>query len=557
MKKNILFVVSCLLSLCMHAQLKINNEIFFIGANATVTVQGDVSSNVDILGTGLLQLKGTSLQNVDMGGKTIPNLELDNTTNATLLNSAARIGNSFTFTNGKFLLANLNLLMASGAAISGNNSSRFIVTGGTGVLTKEGLTTTAFTYPVGFSASEYNPVIIANNGTTDDISVRCLQNVLDNGLTGSPVTADFASNSWVVTEAVAGGSDLSMTGEWTSTDELAGFNRVKSGIARYNTGTDWDLPASNVLAASGGGPYTRNRSTINQPGVFAVADLDKVNAAKLNLKIFLQGPYNAGAGTMNDGLRTLNVIPLTQPYSAAMSSFFDRTGSVYDGSAGVNETVPNPGVFDVAGTNDDIVDWVFLSLQNGATPATRLQTRVALVQRDGDIVEYDATGGTYVPVRMPIDADGNYHLVVGHRNHLPIRTPVSQLLQDNTVFTYNFTTAQAQAYQDGAIVTNAAMAQNGSAFMMWAGNVFQDIYVRATTQTLPPPTKPSDGAAILVILGGDPNATGGYTLGDVNMDGYTRATTQTLPPPLKPSDAAFILSTPLGGNNNATRTAHQ
>ena len=37
------------------------------------------------------------------------------------------------------------------------------------------------------------------------------------------------------------------------------------------------------------------------------------------------------------------------------------------------------------------------------------------------------------------------------------------------------------------------------------------------------PAIPSDAAAILVILGGVPTATGGYTPGDVNMDGRTRA----------------------------------
>ncbi len=543
MKRTILLSTVCLLSLLIQAQLKIDNAVFFIGAGSTVTVQGDVTSNVDILGTGLLQLKGTSLQNLNMGGNTIPNLELDNTANATLLSSNARIGNSLLFTNGKFLLANLNLLMAPGASASGNNSSRFVVTGGSGVLTKQGLTTGSFTYPVGFSATEYNPVAITNNGTTDDISVRCLQNVLDNGLTGSPVTGHFANNSWVVTEAVAGGSDLAMTGEWITADELPGFNRLRSGIARYNTGTDWDLPAGNVQAAAGAGPYTRNRTAINQPGVFAIADLDKVNAAKLNLKIFLQGPYNTGSGMMNDGLRTNNVIPLSQPYSAAMSSFFNRAGSIYDGSPSVNETVPAATVFDVAGTNDDIVDWVFLSMQDGSTPATRLQTRVALLQRDGDIVEYDAGTSTYVPVRMPLNADGNYHLVVGHRNHLPIRTPVSQLLQDNTVFNYDFTTGQTQAYQNGSILTNAAMVQNGSTFLMWGGNVIVNTQVRASGA---PATQNDALYLVNTLLGGTIGTilTNQYSSGDVNMDGSVRASGS----PTTQNDALILVNGILSGN---------
>src|SRR5687767_14100823 len=98
----LLFVCGGIAMIPCHSQLKIDNAVFFIGAGATVTVQGDVTSNVDIQGTGLLQLKGSVLQNVDMGGFTIPNLELDNAAHATLLNTNTRIGTSMLFTNGKF-----------------------------------------------------------------------------------------------------------------------------------------------------------------------------------------------------------------------------------------------------------------------------------------------------------------------------------------------------------------------------------------------------------------------------------------------------------------------
>jgi hypothetical protein len=273
--------------------------------------------------------------------------------------------------NNQMIILDKNLVMGSSATFVSADANEFVVTNNTGTVTKQSLGTTAFTYAVGFSAAEYNPVTIANNGTVDNISVRCLQNVLDQGLTGSPVTSDFANNSWVVTEAVAGGSSLDITGTWTSADELPNFNRSKVGIARYNTGTDWDLPSSNVVAAAGTNPYTRNRTGITTTGVFAVADLDKVNAAKLSLKVFLQGPYSSGS--MTDGLRSLNLIPATQPYSAAMSARFTRVG-VYDGSSTVNEHVTSTSVFDVALANDDIVDWVYLSLQDGSNPATKLQT---------------------------------------------------------------------------------------------------------------------------------------------------------------------------------------
>ena len=66
------------------AQLFIDQATFTIQSGATVTVQGDVTSNTDILGTGKVILKGTANQNVNMGGFTIPNIEIDNTANVTL-----------------------------------------------------------------------------------------------------------------------------------------------------------------------------------------------------------------------------------------------------------------------------------------------------------------------------------------------------------------------------------------------------------------------------------------------------------------------------------------
>ena len=433
------------------AQLKIDNAIFFIGSGATVTVQGDVTSNVDIQGTGLLQLKGSVLQNIDMGGNTIPNLELDNSANAALINTNTRIGTNLLFTNGKFQLGNLNLLIAPAATIAGNTSSRFVITSSTGVLTKEGLTTSAFVYPVGFSSTEYNPLTITNNGTTDNISVRCLQNVLANGLTGSPVASDFADNSWVVTEAVAGGSNLAVTGEWAGADELPGFNRAKSGIARYNSGIDWDLPASNVLAATGSGPYSRNRSAIMTPGVFAPADLDFVNRATFNIKIFLQGAYTGTAGTagglMRDNYRSSSVLPTIQPYGTGK---FQHIG-VQGGTESFN-----PSILTVTG-NNAIVDWVFVTLHDAADPSIKYQTRAALLQRDGDVVDMDGVS----PVSMPINSDGNYIISVGHRNHLSVRLPNASPMNlvENAVVppSWDFTTAISQAYTDGAILINQPM----------------------------------------------------------------------------------------------------
>ncbi|HEY6504402.1 MAG TPA: hypothetical protein VIZ28_10545 [Chitinophagaceae bacterium] len=557
MKKILLCLAVMSISFLVNGQLKIDNATFYISAGATVTVQGDVTSNVDIQGPGLLQLKGSTLQNVNMGGFTIPNLEIDNTSNVNLT-ANAMIGTSLSFINGKLILNTSDLrLDATIASITGSSSSRYIVTNGTGRLMKRSLGASAFVFPVGYSVTEFNPLTIANSGTVDTIGVRCLQNVLDQGLTGSPVTADFANNSWVVTEATANGSNLALTGEWTGSDELSNFNRIKSGIARYNTGTDWDLPSSNVIAASGSGPYNRSRTGITSTGVFAIADLEKVNAARLNLKVFLQGAYNTGTGLMRDALRTGNIIPLTQPYSASMNAIFTRVG-VYDGSPSVNETVPGTAVFDAAGTNDDIVDWIYVSLQDGADPAIKLQTRAALIQRDGDIVEYDAGSGTFIPLRMPINADANYYLIVSHRNHLSVRLAASQLLQDNIVFNYDYTNAQAKAYQNTTAIPplqNPAMKDlnGGIVFGLWAGNANSNTAVRTS------------GALgindYLYLINSQLGGSAGTVLGtvlapvynsaDLNMDGIVRASGA-----LAINDYLFLINSVLGGSAGTVYTQH-
>jgi hypothetical protein len=543
-------------ALTLRAQLKIDNAVFFIGSGATVTVQGDVTSNVSIQGTGLLQLKGSSLQNVDMGGNTIPNLELDNAAHATLLNTNARIGSSMIFTNGRFRLGNQNLLIDPAiSSLGGVSSARFIETNGTGVLTKEGLGATPFVFPIGFSGTEFNPLSIANTGTSDAISVRALQNVLTNGLSGAPVVSDFANNSWVVTEAVPGGSNLNLVGEWAGGDELPGFNRLKSGIARYNTGTDWDLPANNVIAAAGGGPYSRDRNSIVTPGVFAVADLEFVNRATFNVKIFLQGAYTGNTGTagglMRDNYRSSGALPSTQPYGGGKF--------VHLGVQGGTETF-NPSILSVTG-NNAIVDWVFVTLHDAAAPATKYQTRAALLQRDGDVVDMDGVS----PVSMPINSDGNYIVSVGHRNHLSVRLPNANpmnLVENAVAPSWDFTTGMGQAFTDGAILTNLPMisvtANSISRICLIGGNTDGVSSVGINGRRIIYSGSGNDRSTILSVgLSGNASTTNTITsINFATMARYDLTMNGSIVYSGSGNDP-LIISNALGSNTSITATEHQ
>lgn len=526
---NLIAIIGTLFfGLSATAQLHIDNATFFIQPGATVSVQGDVTSNVNIQGTGKVLLNGSANQNVNMNGFSIPNLEVNNTANATLTGHAS-IAGDLQFSSGRVLLANFNLTMAAAPSgtITGATNARFLVTNGTGRLIKTGLGATAFTYPIGNTTTTYNPVTIANPGPgiADNIGARALAQAYTNGLAGAAFTKEVVDASWEITESVAGGSNLSLTTSWNATDELPGFNRNKAGISYYiptpGPTQGWDLLNNQTGVAAGANPYSYTRTLISSLGAFAVGTRPVLSALLVSPKALLQGAIPS-VGVMTDKLRTVTVpaggttdpthglIPTLDPYTG-LSSY------THVGSGGLETITPGTfGVFNVT-NNDAIVDWVFVSLHDGVTGAV-ISTRAGLLQRDGDIVETDGAS----PLNMAGNPVGSYFISVRHRNHLGVRTPATISLAKTTTTNYNFTTAQSQAYQNPLITTNAAMKSLGGGFFsMWGGNADGNNSVRTTGLS-----GNNDYLALISAMGNNPAIiiNNVYNRADMNLDGTIRAT---------------------------------
>jgi hypothetical protein len=223
-------------------------------------------------------------------------------------------------------------------------------------------------------------------------------------------------------------------------------------------------------------------------------------AIKLNAKVFLQGAYDNATGLMRDDLRTRGLLPTVQPYSA-----LPRT-SYHAGT----ETATSP-VFATTGSNA-IVDWVLVELRTGTSAATRVATRAALVQRDGDVVDIDGTS----PLTFANQAAGNYYVAVTHRNHLGTMSEVSIALSA-TPTGVDFTGAY-----DG--YGNNAQKAIGNLNALWAGNAnLSGITHRNVIFT----GANNDGDGVKNdILTHASNAAqnysfvpSGYYLGDTNLDG--------------------------------------
>jgi hypothetical protein len=493
------------------AQLTIDQATFTIQTGATVTVQGDVTSNVDIQGAGKIILKGSANQNVNVGNFTIPNLEIDNVSNATLTGSA-KISGSLTFTNGSVVLGNNTLTLASAATVTGATSSKYVVTNGTGKLVKAALGAVEFTYPVGNSTTSYTPVAITNAGTADDIAVRAVANVLTGGTTGTTITKEVVNNTWDITEATAGGSNLTVKTTWNAANELPGFDRTRTGVSYYiptaGATLGWDLLNSQVSAATGANPYTVTRTGVSSLGSFAVGTRPVLSALLVTPKVFLQGAYNTTNSIMDDKLRTNvnNLLPVAEPYST-----LNLITSTLRGSGGGETSASSIVGSAAAASNNSIVDWVVVQLHSTSTNNPVISQRAALLQKDGDIVDVDGIS----PVNMAGNSAGNYYISIRHRNHLAVRTASTLALAKTLNTNYDFTTSLSQAFP--GVVTNSPMATlKAGVFGMWAGNTNNDLKVTMLGGLI----TQNDYLKLLNTLGSSiATQLNVYSPQDVNMDG--------------------------------------
>jgi len=214
---------------------------------------------------------------------------------------------------------------------------------------------------------------------------------------------------------------------------------------------------------------------------------------RLNIKILLSGPLNSGS--MVDSLRRKNLLPLLDPYPNLGYSH------ILGGGQSTTQTV-----FNIVG-NSAIVDWVIIELRSSTTPGTRLYSRSALLQRDGDVVDMD--GVSPISINLPF---GQYYVVIKHRNHLGVMTAIPYTIT-STPITIDFTT----------ISTYGVNAQNtiGQIKAMRCGDVNFDNLIKYSGPL-------NDRDDILFLIGGvvPTNTVSGYLNEDINLDGIVKYTGQ-------------------------------
>jgi len=154
----------------------------------------------------------------------------------------------------------------------------------------------------------------------------------------------------------------------------------------------------------------------------------------LDLKVFLNGPYDPSTNAMNNGVLT-SYIPLSQPFNPPLPYYGNNApGWLYTGTESVS-SIPA-----------SVTDWILLEIRDAAngsaaTSATTLAKKALFLKNDGSIADLD---GVSDPVFNVTISQGLF-VVIWHRNHLAVMN-ANPIPQAGGIYLYDFSTAALQAF---------------------------------------------------------------------------------------------------------------
>ncbi len=447
--KNLVYAFLCVFwSFGVNAQLVNDGASIVIEDGATLFVESDVQNNtvganvgsIDIQGTGIMEVQGdltnagnitmaansklifsgAASTNVTSGGATFSKVEMNKSAGQTIsLQDAMIISGDLNFVadDNKVILGANNLTFGTGATITSADNNEYIQADGTGVVSKEMNANGTFKFEIG-DAGAYSPLDANISGTGYAAGAKVDVNVVASAHTSIPSQAtDYISRYWNVDQTGITGYNNMLTGTYAASDVTGDATKVKGAF--YN-GMDWTYGT--------GGTNTVSYTTTGN------GDLTGTNSfGKVNLKVFLDGPFTGGAMTSN--LNTLGLIPLTSPYSDGVT---------------------------VTSIPANVVDWIWLETRNDATPSMVEGGSSAFLKSDGSVVGLDGTSNPIIK-----DANTTGYLVVDHRNHLAVSTAASIAL-DGSAGLQDFSSPAYSTYGSNGL------KNNGGVMTMWPGDANQN-----------------------------------------------------------------------------------
>lgn len=206
--------------------------------------------------------------------------------------------------------------------------------------------------------------------------------------------------------------------------------------------------------------------TLNATGGLAVNDgyycpdaIAALSCTALDLKVFLEGPFQTGTSTMHTALNQRGLLPGQTPIG--QFAVTTPAGQPYKGAP-----------WNYAGTEGDtittypstVVDWVLVSLRSDSTTSTSLFRVTGWLHSDGHI--------SFLSPCFTL-TNGAYFIVIEHRNHVGVMSSNKALVRNN-ILTYDFTTT------DSYVKTNPpsfGQKLKGTKWTMYAGDGKKNDYI--------------------------------------------------------------------------------
>ncbi|MFK7926071.1 MAG: lamin tail domain-containing protein [Bacteroidia bacterium] len=161
----------------------------------------------------------------------------------------------------------------------------------------------------------------------------------------------------------------------------------------------------------------------------------------LQAKAILGGAWQTVSNLMRDDLRAASLLPQIDPY--------------------LQKQKVDPLIWSTTGS-DAIVDWVLIDIRSENDSAQLLHQQAALLQRDGDIVDFDGKTALVLPYSGTL----NYFIGLHHRNHLSVMTATALASIDET-YSIDFSLGIAYGLHGQKLLSNGQSA-------LWSGDLNAD-----------------------------------------------------------------------------------
>jgi hypothetical protein len=233
------------------------------GGNNKLVLWGDMSVANFTVGTGSVVLNGkVNSESQHINSYSFYNLTINNV--ETYLNGNLIVTNNLDFNSGNISMQGYNVSISGGSVTWKGRSvpdytAGYFITNGTGQVTMTA-TSSGTVFPIGASASAYNPIIVITSSGTIDAKASVSSGITD--ASNLPVTSEVVNVTWLVVPS-ASATGILVIPQWTTSQELTGFNRSYAYAGtRPSLSSSWTDPGT-PTSASGSNPYTIPSAGIN------------------------------------------------------------------------------------------------------------------------------------------------------------------------------------------------------------------------------------------------------------------------------------------------------